>query len=170
MPLSIRELFQSTLKLSSSRKNPSSSPDIRLDNIIPFAGLNTCLFQVSMRGVTQEGVRHRVNILVNNIKVERTKTEGYFKFTDKDGDFWVEKPNPNTGSFRVRCSCHDHYFTWGWWNFIHDACFGVRPRPYKRKTPPPPKGYPYRNPLKIVGICRHIVNSVRLLQAKNLFK
>lgn len=172
MPWTIRNIFQSTLKLNPERKTPPDSPPRRLDKIIPFAGVNTCLFQVSMKGVTQAGVTHRVNILVTSLDIKRKPVEdkAYFKFTDKDGDYWIQKPNPSTGEFRIRCSCHDHYYTWGIWNFFNDTIFGNKPRPYKRKTPPPPKGYPYRNPKKYVGMCKHIIHAVKFLEQQGYFK
>jgi hypothetical protein len=167
--LTLRDLFVSSTKLSPSRSSaPSQSPDIKLDKVIPFAGAKMCLFQISMRGVTQQGVRHRVNILATGIDVTRQDTSdpNKFKFNDKDGDFWIPKIDPVKSPVKVRCSCHDHYFTWGIWNFNNDA----KPRPYKRLTPAPPVGYPYRNPKQLPGICKHIRNAVTRLQNMGLFK
>lgn len=172
MPFTIKKIFQSTLKLNSERAKPKNSPSQKVDKIIPFAGVNSCLFQVSMKGVTQKGVRHRVNILVTNLDVSRKEVSesDYFYYKDKDGDYWIKKPNPSTDEFRVRCSCHDFYFTWGIWNFLNNCIFGNKPRPYRRLTPPPPKGYPYRNPLKVFGGCKHLWNAVKHLETNKFFQ
>lgn len=169
----LKDIFLSSTKLSPSRSNsPNPSPNIRIDKIVPFAGANMCLYQLSMNGVTQAFIRHRVNILVTDINVlrEDPKNPNYMSFTDKDGVFFIPKVDTKKDTFKIRCSCHDFYFTWGIWNFTKGAIFGNKPRPYKRLTPPPPKGYPYRNPKHLMGLCKHVRNSVNTMIKVGWFK
>ena len=158
-------LYQSTLSLSSTRANIKPSPDKQIEKIIPFAGTKIILFQLSMAGVTQKNVRHQVNVLFTGIDIKREPTDGYIKISDKTGDYWYSKPSANSSTIRYRCTCKDAYFTWLIWDFKQGAIFGDKPRPYKRLTPLPPKGYPYRNPDEIPGACKHFFNSIKHLQA-----
>lgn len=161
----LKGLYQSSIKLSSSRLKPPESPTKKLEKIVPFAGVNTVLFQLSMRGVTQKYVNHRINILFIGLDVSREPKDGYIKVEDNTGVYYFNKPSLSNTISRNRCSCHDYFFTWGIWNFNNGALFGDKPRPYRRLTPPPPKGYPYRNPNKICGICKHVYNAMKYLQA-----
>lgn len=168
MAFTIQQLFQSTLRLNKNRANPDPSPDIRIEKIIPFAGVRSCLFQVSMRGVTQKNVRHRVTILATDIDVLREDPQNslkYFPFEDKDGKYWIEKPDPRTTKVRIRCSCLDAYFTWTLWNYINDTAFGSKPRPYVRKT----TYYPERNPNHYFGISKHEIWAIKFLESKGFW-
>ena len=161
----LRDLYLSSTRLSPTRKNPPESPSRRLEKVIPFAGVKTVLFQLAMRGVTQNQVTHRVNILFTGIDVKTEPTNGHLEIKDNTGTYYFAKPTANGSIARVRCTCHDFYFTCGIWDFNTGALFGDKPRPYKRKTPPPPKGWPYRNPDKIPGTCKHIFNAIKFLQS-----
>jgi hypothetical protein len=171
----IKSLFQSGIRVSQGRINPPSSPSIRLDKIIPFAGTNSVLFQLTLKGVTELNssgypVNHKVNLFFYGVDIKRVEVKGYIKVTDNTGDYWFNPPNANNTNVKVRCTCKDHYFTFGIWNFNQGAIFGNKPRPYKRLTPPPPNGYPYRNVNQYCGIDKHITNSVKYLQNTKMMK
>lgn len=55
----------------------------------------------------------------------------------------------------VRCSCAAYYFWFSYANKAVKAHYGTKFPIYVRKTPPPPKGYPYKNPGNIPGLCKH---------------
>jgi hypothetical protein len=171
---SFRDLFQSGVRLNpKTRKKPSKSPNIRLKKIVPFAGVNSALFQMEMDGVTQYPVRHKVNIFVSGIETtqeEQSNRNKYFQYSDGKNDYWIEKPSTKDPKVTVRCTCKDYYFTWGWWNFKQGAMFGRQQKPYVRKTPPPPDGYPYRNPNKYAGSCKHVTNSIKWLIFNDFWK
>lgn len=68
----------------------------------------------------------------------------------------------------VRCGCKDFYYTWYYYDYKASALAGPKFRPYKRKTKPPPKGMPYRNPEKVPGLCKHIIGVFKLLQKQKI--
>jgi hypothetical protein len=169
---SIRDLFQSRIKHSPKKKKFTDTNEVTLDRIIPFAGTDSALFQLSMDGVTED-TRHRVNILCRRIMVQTTKPTrkqekaDFIQVDDKDGiTYWVEEPNASTDLVKIRCTCKDYYFVWGWWNFKDNAMFGRQQRPYRRKTPAPPRGKPYVNPKKLPGLCKHVYHAVKHLQRR----
>lgn len=65
-------------------------------------------------------------------------------------------------------NCPDFKWTWAWYDAKQRALVGKRPEPYTRKTPPPPDGLPYRNPLKVAGICKHLIGVIDKLEANKL--
>jgi hypothetical protein len=165
MKWTLRDLFTSTIKLSANRKNPPTSPKPSLDKIIPFAGTNTCLFQISMNGVTVKA-RHRVNVFFYGLEISRVPKENFIETEDKTGKYWIEKPQVYTTPVLLRCTCPDHFFTWGWWNFYKKALFGPKQKPYIRKT----KNWPERNPKKYPGFCKHVFWAIRIMQNSHLWK
>jgi hypothetical protein len=171
----IKSLFQSGIRVSSSRVKTPSSPTIRLDRIIPFAGTNSVLYQLTLKGVTELNdngypVNHKVNLFFYGLDVQRSETKGYLKVSDNTGDYWFEVPTANNSNVKVRCTCKDHYFTFGIWNFNQGAIFGNKPKPYTRKTPNPPLGRGFRNINQFCGICKHGTNSTKYLQNIKMMK
>lgn len=66
---------------------------------------------------------------------------------------------------KLKCQCTDFRFKWEYPLALskNGSLIGSY-RKYKRKTPPPPVGYPYANPDNIVGVCKHLYNFLRHLQ------
>jgi hypothetical protein len=145
------------------------------------------VFQFSMYGVTQSATHHvtlvfeglnikeRPDLLdqVANVKthtMKDMKAKGILSLTKDsilcvyNNKVWeVQKPNMYKTPCRVRCTCHDFYFTWGWWDYAIGCLAGPRPKPYRRKT----STYPERNPQHIPGLCKHIFNAASLMVSSN---
>lgn len=67
------------------------------------------------------------------------------------------RPDLARNPVRVSCSCPAYYFYFSYWNKM-GAAHARRPlRGYVRKTPPPPEGLPYKNPMHLPGACKHIL-------------
>lgn len=177
MSWNLNQIYQSTINFSKARANPDDCSDKRLEGIIPFAGLGTALFQFSMRGVTQAGVRHRTNILFSGLKIytENTKPPNlnlndFIKVKEAEGTYYVEKPVSRKTPCVFRCTCKDWYFVCSYSAWKHKVIFGAKAKPYIRKTPAPPVGYPYRNPKLVVIFCKHTLLSTILMSKNGLFK
>jgi hypothetical protein len=170
----INSLYNNTISFSSKRKYPDDNSSKTLEGIIPFVGVNTALFQFSMRGKTQKG-KHRINLLFTNLKIYPAismpeNPKDFIKIEEKNIFYYIEKPSVRSSPVVYRCTCKDWYFTWSYSAWKKKAIFGAKAKPYIRKTSPPPKGYPYKNPNEIVGICKHVIHIMVLMQKNNLLK
>jgi len=174
-------------KVSAKRIPPKASGMMRLETakqIGPDDG--DVLLQLSHQGVTVNG-EHTVTMVLRNPE----RVEKNIAMDDPDNHFvlkkwWFltlgakhfEKPIMNKANFLINCTCPDFYYTWGIWVYNKGDLIGQKPPPYKRKTPPPgipapgwPNGgYPYRNPGKHPGGCKHVYNSIQLLRIKGYLK
>lgn len=70
----------------------------------------------------------------------------------------------------LSCTCMD--YAWRFWmqNYQKDTQFGQGPGPYRRKTPPPPEGRPYANPMEVTGMCKHLIKLSDELQKTGILK
>lgn len=157
-----RQLFASTVQVSDTRKNYSSSANQKFRKLVPYVMTNSALFQFVHRGLTTK-TEHAVNLMFFQLDVtkEIQSKDKYIKTLNKGGNVvYVEKPDVKKTPIRVRCSCVDFYFTFAYWDWKNDALFGPKPRPYKRKT----TNRKPRNPGKYPGFCKHIYNSIVWMQ------
>jgi len=78
-------------------------------------------------------------------------------------------PDLSQTTVLARCACQAYYFYFVYANAkIGGQISGNRFKPYVRKTPPPPAGYPYKNPGDIPGVCKHIIFLINTLKARQL--
>jgi len=143
------------------RAHPPRSGSQSLKNIVPYQGQGSVLFQLEHMGVTVNAL-HQVNLFFRGLAistVQPTETGKFIHINYRGYSFWVQKPDLKRNSVSVRCSCPDFYFTFSYWNWAQGAIFGVRPRPYRRKTTTRPP----RNPGKHPGCCKHCLNSFAVL-------
>lgn len=66
--------------------------------------------------------------------------------------------------FKCRCSCHNFYFMWGYWDKQHNALTGPGQKPYKRLTTTRPEV----NPQHLPGMCKHIIRLVISMKHEKL--
>lgn len=76
----------------------------------------------------------------------------------------VDNHIPLKTEIRVKCSCSDYYYTWGWYNFQHGVHIGKRPLPYLHHSKFE-NGEPVtiRNVNKRPGVCKHLLLFFALL-------
>ena len=132
-----------------------------------FPGTNSITYTCIVVGSTGD---YKNTIQLFDLDFERQKGD-----EDEDED-WIEGQTTGGRKFfhsipsfdsraKFKCQCQDFRFKWEYPLALskNGSLIGAY-RKYKRKTPPPPKGYPYANPDNIVGVCKHLFNFLRFLQ------
>lgn len=178
MPATLASLFMSARRLRrkqniwSTDTGISGTDDI-LTKITPYRGMNMVAFSFTVPGLTQFEVTitgrkigpipHReiiafidCNVLEANIEPSEKEKNNFFPVVSGGDTYWVEKIDIDKQKALIRCDCRDFIFTWAYQDFKSGNLWGPPPKPYIRKTLPPPKGRPYRNPMNYPGFCKHI--------------
>ena len=124
-----------------------------LESIVPYVGTKSLLIQATCHGLTQDGVKHIINVQFSGIDFREEPVENAeMKELEYKGEKYYYKKPTLENEVTVRCSCLDYYFTWAFPNKKAKALFGALPKKYIRKT----TTYPARNPDQVPGICKHI--------------
>lgn len=153
-------LWTSTRKVSPSRSSYASSKSRQVTNVIPYVAQKSMLVQMEHQGMTESAL-HQVNMMFSGLDIRSTNPGSvlYNRVVYRGQEYWIEKPDMGKTPLVVRCSCHDFYFTFAYWNWMSKAIFGPKPRPYRPKS-----HRPSRNPGHYPGMCKHLVNSLLLMQ------
>lgn len=85
-------------------------------------------------------------------------------------DLHMKPVAATVNTVECRCTCQDFYFVWGYALKRRHALLGSHLKPYIRKTPLPPLGYPRRNPRHILGYCKHIKALMVNLKARGVIR
>ena len=153
--------------------------------VVPFKGTGSLLISARMLGnpyptgrVRFDGTREvrqeaykvliqftGIEILDGNSEMDSSWEKDYKRIDYQGTPYYVRKINMQKNPMLVRCTCKDFFHTWRWEDFKYGVLYGALGRKYIRKTPPPPQGYPYRNPTHVPGYCRHVYQLVMLLKA-----
>lgn len=130
-----------------------------------FVARNKQLFvQAQARPSEGGAVPYRVSLVLSGINWSDVPSKEYpLKVGTAGGNIYIEKPNCNTHSIQVRCSCPDDYFMWQFYNKQKKALLGPF-KPYVRKT----THLPPRNPQKKPGLCKHALALVKVLMNNKL--
>ena len=98
------------------------------------------------------------------------KKEDVYCFTVPEfGNFVVDTSDNVIDSGVVVKNCDDFRFMFEYPLFRKKGLIGTYRR-YTRQTPPPPVGYPFKNPDEYLGFCKHIWNLIGSLKKRNLVK
>ena len=110
--MNFKKLLDSSGLVSASRVNYSSSPGVALDRMIPYLGMGSVLFQVSMRGVTVKAI-HVSHLMFKGLRVseEERPISGWIPLVEDGRRLFLEKPSLVSTEVLVRCSCIDFYHT-----------------------------------------------------------
>lgn len=181
-------LFASTIRLAPWRRSIRSNNVLvsrqrregvgNAVSVVPFKGTSTVLFMFSWKPDTQlgktkrTGGTHNVILSFSNVEIrnEDDKPEDVYLYKDyipldyKGEKYYIRRITESQCPLQVRCTCMDYYQTWRWANFKARCHYGPLGAKYIRKTPPPSQGgRPYKNPKLLPGVCKHIMQSMRLL-------
>jgi hypothetical protein len=87
---------------------------------------------------------------------------------------YIQRPSYSQSPCAVACMCLD--FAYSWALSLEQRGSGAAnisyyvSHNYVRKTPNPPLGRPFRNPLAVPSICKHLLRSSRALSQRNFLR
>lgn len=121
----------------------------------PYPMQNALLISAQVRG---EERTYNSRMLFRDVEFldADTETDVTFKATNNE-EYHIMPLSRRLHDVELSCTCMD--YSWRFWmqNYQQDTQFGKGPSPYRRKTPPPPQGRPYANPMEVTGMCKHLI-------------
>ncbi len=127
--------------------------DIKSTSFVPYIGVKTLLVSSMALGEEHEGNRkwYRPMLLFTGVNYTPEKGPNSVTVRYQNKDYFFDKLSLELNDARVRCDCPDFRFRFSWWNAQRKSLYG-QPQKYVRKTTTRPPV----NPMKVIGICKHI--------------
>lgn len=124
----------------------------------PFVGMKTLFIKAIAQN---EGREYNPIILFK--KVVFDAPDG-ISITASDGLEYHLQPIADNDVL-VRCNCGDHFWRFRHYNYLDKSLYGSDRKPYEAKF------YPgSANPLKLPGLCKHILKLIEVLKQAHLIK
>ena len=175
----VNKLIQSSARLRSWRGNwanyRSLGSQVGVMRFTPFMGTKTLLVTAEYVGMTQAPKHHNVQLSFEKCEIldelpnnDRAMLRDYFAVNYKSQVYYIKKLSASANPVRVRCSCADFFYRWGWYDYYNANClYGSAPRPYKRVAGSKRQSV---NPNKIPGICKHILGTIKALETRGIIR
>ncbi len=165
--LTFRSLAQST---QSIRPQQNAKGRTEFVSVNPVPRNKQLIFKMTTTAMTPGRGAYNQTLIFHKIDFNDRLADKYpLKVSTKDGSFvYAGKLSGAETPVSVRCNCEDFYYMWWYHDNQKKALAGPKMKPYVRKTPPPPEGYPYRNPGEVPGVCKHCIGAFEDLIKKRL--
>lgn len=167
-------LLDSTRKLASWRGTGYASTEgLRFVQCIPFAGMKTVVYEWHVKpspikrnkdGSFPKNVNkpsfYRVFLSFGDVQFaeegDEIPSDNTWSLQEYKGmKFYFQKPAADKNPIRVSCTCPDYTIRGAYPNHKSGVHYGPLPKKVVRKTPAPPEGRPYVNPLNVPILCKH---------------
>lgn len=127
-------------------------------NIVPYVPSKGLLFKAV---ANNEGNTYAPEIFFDEVTFENEDTPNNVTFTATDGEqYHIEPIRFTNNNARVRCNCLDFHYRFAQYNAHAGDLYGKPPPPYHRRT----TTYPPVNPMKLPGICKHLLKLSKMLE------
>lgn len=140
---------------------------IQLHNVelIPYVG--TKLLHVRSTTTSPNGATYKQALQILGVTFLPEPTDTSVTITDAQGNAYNIDPVTLTDhNAKVRCNCLDFYHRFASYNQRDKSLAGPPPRPYQRKT----TDRPPVNPLRLPGICKHLLKLAENLQQQGIIE
>lgn len=155
-----------TTAFPNTTKRQHATGEVAVQNIqyIPYIGTKMLHVKSS---TSSNGHQYQQVIQFNNVVFEPSDTEENATFTATDGTETHAQPlDLNALNVKVRCNCLDFYHRFANYNAQDKSLVGKAPPVYVRKTTTRPPV----NPMRVPGMCKHLLKVVDELQKNGLIK
>jgi hypothetical protein len=115
---------------------------------------------------TNSGNQYTPTILFNEVTFEPEDTSTNTTFIASNREEYNIRPiSLKDHTVKLRCNCLDFHHRFAVWNFQDDSLYGKKPPTYIPKTNRPPV-----NPLRVPGLCKHLLKLIRQLKTVKIVK
>lgn len=160
---SLNDLYHNSVKaFPKTTKRQHSTQPIVIESIrwTPFVGVKTLFIKAIAQN---EGKEYNSIILFKNVDYENKSS---VKITASDGkEYNFGKLSLENTDVVLRCSCNDFRFRFSWYDHLDKSLYGRTPKKYESKGVLPPA-----NPLKLPGMCKHLIKTTHVLEEAGIFK
>lgn len=126
--------------------------------LIPFVGMKTLR---ATGTVSSKGKVYNPNIVFMRVVFEDENTDENITFKASDGEEYNMLPmKRDEVEIKVRCNCLDYFYRFAHYNNMDGSHQPPKAKKYVRKT----DTYPPANPLKVPGVCKHILRLAEYLE------
>ena len=149
--MTIRRLVEGTFKL---RKFLNSYKKVTIIELKPVVRNKQMLIKAQAQGQAEQRL-YEISVMFSGV-LYSPKQSNIFPIPVDLGQgeqMFMKLLKTDNTPVQVRCSCKDYRFTWAWYNKVNHGLFGRNFPPYVRKT----NWMPERNPLKVPGVCKHVL-------------
>jgi len=178
MPMiSLKTLFEDNLtqlRQNIERGFPRTKKRQKISNTVSISNIRYTAYpmqhavqvEASARGSTGN---YEPIILFTDVEFQEADTPNVITFKAINGEeYHVSPVSRRMNNVEMSCDCMDYQWRFASQNYQKDTQFGQPPPPYQRKTPLPPAGRPYANPMEVSGMCKHMVRFADQLQQVGL--
>lgn len=152
-------LFQSAVDAfpNTTRRQHVVAP-IKISNlqIIPFVGMKTLFLKVS---AFNEGREYNPIILIKRMHYQDAPGKGIAEIAASDGQtYYMKRPILSGDDVLLRCKCADFFWRFNYFDHLDRSLYSRKRRPYVALHNPGSA-----NPLKMPGMCKHIMKMMEVL-------
>lgn len=130
-------------------------------SLVPALPSKVLKIEAKIKGETNV---YDVVIQFDNVVFEKIETTKNVEIKGIDNKPYFIKPiQLSTNNAKVSCSCLDFKWRFSLWNLRNNSLYGQSPQSYVKKSERPPV-----NPLKVPGVCKHIIKTTETLRESGL--
>lgn len=156
----LRQNIEKGFPETKKRQHAIGEVNIVRMQFVPYAGA------LEVHAVSRSNGHDYAQKIIFSDVVNANAGEGA-SFTGNDNKLHQIQPIDLQGArVKVNCTCLDFHHRFASWNFSADALSGAKPPLYQRKT----TDHPPVNPLRVPGICKHLIKLVDTLRQQQLVR
>lgn len=145
------QLYQNITTAFDTKKRQNISDTVNVSNIT-YTPLENNSIIVKADAYSQGGTTYKPTIQFFNVENSEESTDTVsFKGNDNQ-EHTIKKIGLRDHDVKVGCNCMDFIHRFAMWNYNDGSLYGEKPDLYIKTTNRPPV-----NPLKVPGVCKHIV-------------
>ena len=148
---------------TNKRQNIADTVNVSRLSYTPFVDNDSLVIKAD--AYSQGSTVYKPTIQFFNVEFTDENT-GDVNFIGNDTqEYYIKKIGLNNNDVKVGCNCMDFHHRFAMWNHNDGSHYGEKPDVYIKKTDRPPV-----NPLKVPGVCKHIVKLVDKIKSLSMVR